>query len=239
MSSSAPAAGAPAPSLAPASRSLVGLSLFARVAGAVVALGYLLGLVPGDVTAVIAAAALLSFGRGVAPQSTHSYLGLAAFGAIALAAAVGALRWATSSLDAIRGAQAVLGPTVLVEPQQAAIGSGLAAGAGILALSVWLAAHRPAGPVSFAVSCAEAVVVALLLATCFWGPAVVVGGPDAAELAKDVAAWVLVVLAATLPAVALSLLWRRLPVVWSWVAILVAIAAALAGIVLVPSFVTS
>lgn len=238
MSSAAPVADAPAVETGRAA--LPALSVFTRVAGAVIALGYLLGLVPGPLAAVIAAVALLSFGRSVAAETTQPYLGLAAFGVVALAAAVGALRWGSSSLDAIRGAQAVLGPTVLIEPREAAIGAGLAAAGGVVGLSVWLAAHRPEGLISFLLSCAEAVVVSLLLATAFWGPAVVApGAGDAGELAKDVGGWALVVLGASLPAVGLSLLWRRLAPVWTWVAVGVALAAALAGTIVVPSFVVA
>ncbi len=234
-----PPAGA-RPASASASPSLAALSAFARVAGCVIALGYLLGLVPGTLAAVIGAVALLSFGRSLDEATSRTYLGLGAFGVVALASSVGALRWGSSSLDDIRGAQAVLGPTVLIDPQQAAIGAGLAAGAGVLALSLWLSAHRPEGLVSFSLSCAEGVVISLLLATAFWGPAVV--GPSAGDtggLAKDVGAWALVVLAGLLPAVGLSLLWRRMGVLWSWVALLVAVAAALAGIIRVPGFVES
>lgn len=241
MSSSAETSGLPATAHEAESpgRSLLALSTFSRVAGSAIALGYLTGLVAGPLAVVVAAVALVTFGRALA-DTTRPYLGPAAFAVIALAAAVGALRWGSSSLDAIRGAQAVLGPTVLIEPQQAAIGAGLAAGAGVVALSLWLSAHRAPDLVSFAWSCGEAIVAALLLATAFWGPALVApGGGVAAELAKDVGAWVLVVGAASLPAVGLSLLWRRLPVVWSWVALLVAVAAALAGTILVPGSVAS
>ncbi|MDQ4096079.1 MAG: hypothetical protein M3174_07750 [Actinomycetota bacterium] len=239
MSASAPAAGA-ASTDDTRRPGVVALSVFARVAGSVIALGFLLGLVPGPLAAVIAAVALVSFGRGLAPEATRAYLGLAAFGVVALTAAVGALRWGSSSLDAIRGAQAVLGPTLLIEPQNAAIGAGLAAAAGVLALSVWLGAHTPGGLISFALSCGEAVVVTLMLATAFWGPAVAApGAGDTAELAKDVGAWALVCLAAALPAVGLSFLWRRLPVLWSWVAVGVALAAALAGTIVVPGVVLS
>ena len=250
MSSSAPASGPPPTPAPPAPVSsrvtrsplegLLALSAFARVAGAVVALGYLLGLVPGSLAAAIAGVALLSFGRSIAVETTATYAGLAAFGVIAIAVATGALRWGSSSLDAIRGAQAVLGPTLVVGPQEAAVGASLAAGAGVVALGVWLAAHRPTYLVSYLLSCAEAVVVALLLATPFWGPAIVApGAGDAADVALDIGGWALAVLAAAVPAVGLSLLLRRLKPVWTWVAVLVAAAAALAGTVLVPSFVVA
>ncbi|MDQ4143536.1 MAG: hypothetical protein M3198_07300 [Actinomycetota bacterium] len=242
MSSSAPAGADPSTQTEAVeqTRDLEALSAGTRVGGALIALGFLMGLVPGPIAAAIGAVALLSFGRSLAVATFREYLGLAAFGVVALAAAVGALRWGSSSLDDIRGAQAVLGATVIVDPQEAAIGAGLAAGAGVLALSLWLGSHRPRGLVSFALSCAEGLVVALLLVSAFWGPAVVgPSGADSGELAKDVGTWALASLAALLPAIGLSLLWRRLPVIWSWVAVLVAAAAAIAGTIVVPSFVAS
>ena len=214
------------------------LSAAARVAGAVIAGGYLVGLVPGTLGAAIGALGLLSFGRSLAAKTPRGLIELAAFGVIALGAPAGALRWGSSSLDAVRGAQAVLGPTVLIEPREAAIGAGLAAGAGVVALGLWLSVLRPQGIVSWSLSCLEGAVAALLLATAFWGPAVVTGGGDGtSELARDLGGWALVVLATLLPSVGLSLAFRKVPLVWSWVALAAGVAAALAGTILVPSFV--
>ena len=65
-------------------------------------------------------------------------LGLAAANRWALAAAVGAglsvlTRWGTTSLAALAGAQHVLGPAVTVGPPRAAVASGLAAAALVVA----------------------------------------------------------------------------------------------------------
>ena len=210
----------------------------ARVAGAVVCLGYLTGMVPGPLIAPVGGFALIALGRGVVARHASSALGASAWAVIALGASVGALRWGTSSLDAIRGAQAVLGPTVLIDPREAAIGAGLAAGGGTVALSLWLAALRPGGRWAALWSFFEAVMGALLLATAFWGPAVVARGVgDSAELARDLGGWALAVLAAAIPAFGLSFLWRRITRVWSWVALAVAIAAVIAGTILVSSVV--
>ena len=103
---------------------------------------------------------------------------------------------------------------MLVDPQEAAIGAGLAAGGGTVGLALWLGAHRPSGVLAFVWSCFEAVVGALVLATCFWGPAVAISsGGESSEIAKDVGGWALVVLAAAVPAVVMSLLSRKLPTV--------------------------
>lgn len=240
MSAPAEADGPPAqiPDAATSDAGLAALAAASRVAGAVIALGYLTGLVPGTLVAAVLALGALTFGRSLA-GSDRGLLGVSAFGVLVVASLVGALRWGSDSLDAIRGAQAVLGPTVLIEPQEAAIGAGLAAGAGVVALSVWLATDRPVGIWSWVVAGAEGAVVSLCLATAFWGPAVIApGAGEWAELARDVGGWSLVVLAGLAPAAGLSLLWRRLRPVWSWVGLLAATAAALAGTVLVPSFVT-
>ena len=239
MSAPAEAAGPPAQttSLAVPDPGLAGLSAAARISGAVIALGYLTGLVPGTLAAAVLALGTMTFGRSM--WSRGELLGVVAFGVVVLASLVGALRWGSDSLDAIRGAQAVLGPTILIGPQEAAIGAGLAAGAGVIALSVWLGVPRPVGLWSWVITSAEGVVVALCLVTSFWGPAVIAPSVgDWAELGRDVGGWALAVLAALAPAVGLSLLWRRLHPVWSWVALVSAVAAALAGTILVPSFVT-
>lgn len=242
MSESAPAADTPlhVPAGTSADAGLAALTTAARVAGAVIALGYLSGAVPGTISSAALALGLLTLGRSALAGGTRSLLGVGAWGVIALAVIVGALRWGSQSLDAMRGAQAVLGPGLLVEPQEAAIGVGLAAGAAVLALSLWLSVLAPNGLWGWVVSSLEGAVVGLALASAFWGPAVVgPGAGDAAELARDLGGWALAVIAALVPATALSLLWRRLSPVWSWVALLVAVAAAIAGTILVPSFVTA
>src|SRR5688572_7017608 len=140
---------------------VLNLSAAARVAGVVIALGYLVGLVPGPLVAAIGGVGVITFGRLIVVDKRWAAIGAFAFGIITLAALAGALRWGTSSLDAIRGAQAVLGPTLTVEPQDAAIGAGLAAGAGTLGLALWLGTQIYSGVWRFVWSCVEAVVVAL------------------------------------------------------------------------------
>ena len=239
MSAPAEAAGAPPKTSSLAiDPGLAGLAAATRVAGAVVAVGFLSGVVPGTLVAAALALGALTFGRSLEGR-TRAMLGVASFGVVMVVTSVGALRWGSASLDAIRGAQAVLGPTVLIGPQEAAIGAGLAAGAGLVALSVWLSAVPPVGIWSWILRGAEGAVVALCLATAFWGPAVIApGAGNWSDLALDLGGWALVVLAIVVPALGLSVLWRRLPSVWSWVAVGVAAAAALAGTILVPSFVT-
>ena len=216
--------------------SVLGLSAATRVAGVVIALGFLVGLVPGPLAAALGGIGLITFGRLILSEARWTAVGVIGFGVVALAAIAGSLRWGTSSLDAIRGVQAVLGPTLAVEPQEAAIGAGLAAGGGTLGLALWLGASSSSGVWRFLWSCLEAIVVALLLATCFWGPAVAVSTDGGAgEVARDVGGWAAAVLAAAVPAVGLSLLSRRLRTVWAWVALAVAVAAVVAGAVLIPN----
>ncbi len=240
MSDPAPAVAAPAPTSSTERRDpgLVAFATALRVAGFVIAAGFLSGVVPGTIVVAALALGLLTVGRGAAPEAVHQTLGAAAIGVVLLAVTVGALRWGSVSLDAMRGAQAVLGPTLLIEPQEAAVGGSLAAGGGVLALSLWLSALRPRDVLGFVLASLEGALVALALATAFWGPAVVVSGVgDAGELARDLGAWALAVVAALLPATVLSLLWRRLAAVWAWTALLVAGAAAIAGAIVVPSYV--
>ena len=202
----------------------------------VIALGFLVGLVPGSLAAALGGIGLVTFGRLILSEARWAAIGGIGFGVVALAAIAGSLRWGTSSLDAIRGVQAVLGPTLAVEPQEAAIGAGLAAGGGTLGLALLLGASRSSGVWRFLWTCLEAIVVALLLATCFWGPAVAVSADGGAgEVARDVGGWAVAVLAAAAPAVGLSLLSSRLRTVWAWVALVVAVAAVVAGAVLIPN----
>jgi hypothetical protein len=206
--------------------------------GAVVCVGFLAGLVPGPLVAPVVGFALMTFGRSLPATPARNALGALAWGVLALGVGVGALRWGTSSLDAIRGVQAVLGPTILVEPQEAAVGAGLAAGGGTVALGLWLATLRPRGLWPLLWSFFEAVVGALLLASAFWGPAVVArGAGDASDLARDLGGWALVVLASAMPAFGLSFLFRKLAPVWSWVAFAVSLTAVVAGTTLVSSVV--
>jgi hypothetical protein len=215
-----------------------GLSTGARVAGVVVCLGYLLGLVPGPLVAVLGGLALLTLGRAVGHESGVAFQSIGGFAVVGLALVVGALRWGTLSLDEIRGAQAVLGPTLSVGPQEAAIGAGLAVGGAVLGLSLWLGTHRGRGWRALVVTGLEGLVVGLALATAFWGPALKpLADGDGANFAIGAAQWFGVSLAAVVPAAGLAFLWTKLGRTWSYVALVVALAAGVAGAVVVPSVV--
>lgn len=218
-------------------RTLARSSAGIRAAGCVIALGYLIGLVPAQIFSVFAALLLLTLGRALACDRIRGVCAFLALAVIGLALAVVSLRWGTTSLDGIRGVQAVLGPTVLVEPQEAAAGTILAGSGAAFALMVWLAATQPLGWPGHVASAVEDVVFSLALVTVFWGPAI---GADIAfigALARDVGEWALAVAAVALPAFGLSLLVRRLKYVWWWAVLGVGLAAAVAGLVVVPSVV--
>jgi hypothetical protein len=202
--------------------SLVALSAGTRVAGAVVALGYLTGWIAGPLPAAVMGLALMTFGRCLALRRSEILPPAVALGVVAVATGAGGLRWATLDLGLVRGAQAVLGPTVTVGPAAAVAGSLLAAGACVVALAVWLTSMKPPSRRGALVWASEAVPIALLAVTVFWGPKVVDG-------ASDVAAWAGVTLAIVAVAGAIAaLLWRVSPRLVAWL-LLPAWAAAVAG----------
>lgn len=142
-----------------------------RVAGAVIALGYLLGLVPGSVVAVVGALALITFGRSLMLEPRA---GLVVGGALAVlggALGIAALRWGALGLPELRGVQSVLGPTLLVGPVQAAVATGIAAGAAVLALAAWLSEPWPSDRFQLVWAGLEASIGALAVVTVFFDPA--------------------------------------------------------------------
>jgi hypothetical protein len=136
-----------------------------RAAGLVLALPFLLGLLPGSLAAVAIGLIALAAGR-IAAVSTERLFTAAAVIVFAAAAAVGAARWGSFDLDFLRGAQAVLGPTVAVAPPEAAGAAAAAAAAGTVALGLWLGKPHP-----LELWRVEAVAGALMLVTVFAGPA--------------------------------------------------------------------
>jgi hypothetical protein len=208
------------------------------VAGAVVCLGYLLGLVPGPLVAVLGGLALLTLGRALGHEPGVALRAVGGLAAVGLALSVGALRWGTVLLDEVRGAQAVLGPTLYIGPQEAAIGAGLAVGGAILGLSLWFGTHRGNGWPALVVTGLEGLVVGLALATFFWGPALEpLADDNTGEVAREAAQWLGASAAPAAVAAGLALLWARLGRMWSWVVLSVALAAAVAGAIVVPSVV--
>jgi hypothetical protein len=209
-----------------------------RVAGMVVALAYLTGALPGPLLAPAGALALVTFGHALLLERTPSLVAGAAFAVIIAALTAGALRWATIDLGELRGVQAVLGPTVLVEksssgipPALAPIAAWGAAAACVFAMAVWL--RFPRGEVWFSLLpwAAELLVAGLAVATVFWGPSVdSLGAGDAGAVWQDVGGWAVVTLAVAVPAGAISYLLARVGRVWTFAALAVAAASAFSAL---------
>ena len=164
----------PAPS-DPQAASTGAVASGSRAAGTVFALGYLLGLVPGPVVAVVGGLALITFGRSLLLDRRDGRVAAAAFAVATVTFGVGALRWDTLELAELRGVQAVLGPTVLVGPQRVAVAAGLAAGASLVALAVWSSLGPRLDRGDRAWLSVEAVVGALLTVTVFFDPVRLIG----------------------------------------------------------------
>ena len=147
-------------------------SVAARVAGAVTALGYLLGVVDGPIVAVVGALALITFGRSLVTPAGAELIGPLAFAVVAGATGVVALRWSSLDLAAIRGVQAVLGPSVAVGPTEVAAATGVALASGVLAAGLWLADDLPGGALGPRWRWVETTIAGLVLATLFAGPQV-------------------------------------------------------------------
>jgi hypothetical protein len=196
----------------------------------VIALGYILGLGAGPLVAVVGGLALITLGRAVIVERAEEALAGAALAVIALALSTGAVRWGTTGLTDVRGAQAVLGPTVLLEPTQSAAACWVAAGAGVIALGVWtLAGPRARGRPALAWAAIEVLIAALALTSVFWGPALVPAG--AQDFAPVLGGWALAVIATALPATGLALLLPRIKRRWTMAAISVAALAATGALV--------
>ncbi len=145
-------------------------SIAARVAGAVSALGFVLGVVDGPIVAAVGALALISFGRSLAAPTGTELIGPLAFAVVAGATGVSALRWGSLELSALQGIQAVLGPTVAVEPTRVAAACAVAAAAGVVAAGVWLADDLAGAGLGRRWRWIEIVTASLVLATLFAGP---------------------------------------------------------------------
>jgi hypothetical protein len=198
-----------------------------RVAGLVVVFGLLLGFVPGPLVAAIGGLALVTFGRALLVDRVGEFQAGASLALIAGGVGVAGLRWGTLQLGEVRGVQAVLGPTVLVEPSGAATATWLAAGGAVLALAVWLGRMPEGGRVALGLWGFEAVAGSLAIVSVFWGPAL------GRELATSLGVWALATIAALVPAVLLALVLARRRHIWTWVTLLVATGAIGAGAALI------
>lgn len=203
-----------------------------RAAGLVIGLGYLFGLVAGPVVAVVGGLALITYGRSLLLMRIPTAIAGGAIAVIAGSLGVGALRWQALELVELRGAQAVLGPTVLVGPTQTAVAVGIAAGAALVALAVWLSAPWPAARAGYVWSALEAGLVALAIVTVFFDPSRSgFGGAGVgslpAQLFRSAVAVVVTAGAAGAAAWLLSKqgdLWRSVPLAASGAAVLAAAA---------------
>ncbi|MCA1707551.1 MAG: hypothetical protein LC808_31490, partial [Actinobacteria bacterium] len=87
-----------------------------RVAGIVLSFGYLCGLVPGSLVAVVGALAVTTAGRSLLAARDEGAMTSVAFVVFASALGVASFRWGTMSLNDLRGIQAVLGSSLEVGP---------------------------------------------------------------------------------------------------------------------------
>jgi hypothetical protein len=208
-----------ADALAPGSR----LSAAARVAGSVIAAGYLLGITPGPLVSVIGALALVTYGRLLAAERPQAIRNGVALAIVAAALGVGALRWGTLDLGELRGVQSVLGPSLLVGPPLAAIACGAAAAGALLALGSWLNDPRPTDRVGYIWAGAEALLWSLAVVTVLFDPArSALQGAGYASAAVELGRWILATVVAAALAVGTAALEGRLTGMLRWSVLAVA-----------------
>jgi hypothetical protein len=216
---------------------IAGFSVGARVAGGVITAGYLVGLLPGPVVAVVGGLALITFGRALLVGRLEGGQVGAALAIAAGALGVGALRWGTLDLGELRAIQSVLGPTVLVGPDAAAAATTIAMIGAALAVAVWLLVPQPPRRLRPSVGVSlEAGLAALAIVTVFVDP---VERPldlsESGEAAIVVATWVGATALATLVVLVLALALSRLGAMWRWGALAVSGLAVVVGAALVAS----
>lgn len=202
-------------------------SVAARAGGAVICLGYLLGLVPGSVVAVVGGLALLTFGRNLLLEHHEAALSGAALALLAASLGIAALRWGALDLAELRGVQSVLGPTVMVGPVTAALATSLAAAASLIGLAVWMARPWPDTGVLFGWWGLEAAIGALAVVTAFFEPVALMGSNG--EGVAGAAGWVGTTALLTAVAGGGGWLFRKLPGTLQVVVVVVAGAALAAG----------
>lgn len=154
-------------------------SVAARVAGAVICLGYLLGVVQGPVVSVVGGLALITFGRNILLDHRTAAISGAALAVMAAALGIAALRWGALDLGELRGVQSVLGPTMLVGPVEASVATSIAGVAALAGLAVWMSRPWPDSRVLFGWWGLEAGIGGLALVTLFFEPVALVGSEGA------------------------------------------------------------
>jgi hypothetical protein len=194
-------------------RSVSSFSAAARVGGLVLALGYLTGLVSGPLVAAVGGLALNTFGRSLRMDRAGRGLAAAGFAVVAGALGIAAVRWGTLDLAELRSVQAVLGPTLLVGPEPAAIGTIIATVAASVALGLWVAALPVQGFIQWAWTGLETLTVALALVSAFWGPKILFDFAEAptAEVLDSFGIWAAAAAVVTFVAIAGGLGARMLP----------------------------
>lgn len=214
------------------------LSTATRVAGSVIASAYLLGLVPGPLVFAVGGLALVTLGRALLLTEIRARRSALSLAVLAGALGVGALRWGTLDLPELRGVQAVLGPTVLVGPEAAAIACGLALAGGLVGLGAWLLEPRPSERVDYIWGAIEVGLGSLALVTVFVDPArSVLQGAGLGLALLEIARWLGAVGLAVAIVFGSSILQARLSDWWRWVVLgcggaAVAVAAATVSVVL-------
>ena len=181
--------------------------------GLVVALGYLTGVVNGPLVAAVGGLALITLGRSLRMDRYGRALSSAGFAVVAGALGIAAIRWGTLELAELRSVQSVLGPTILVGPEAAAIAAILATAAAAVALGLWVTAGPVSGLLHWTWTVLETLAVALALVTAFWGPKILIGsdGVPGAEVLESIGVWAAAAGGVTFASVAGGLLARLLP----------------------------
>lgn len=198
------------------SRARAGLVVATRVAGHALALVYLLGARDGAVLIVVGALGLVTFGRVVAGRTKPLYPALA-FVVAAIGLTIPSLRWQLLDLSELRGAQAVLGPTLLVGPAAVAFSTWIAALATLLGFGLGIASAPGRGFTWWLWSTIEPAVGALAAVTVYFGPAIPGWGNEGASIRNDVQAWAAAVGVAAIMIIVSAGVAREMPAAARWV----------------------
>jgi hypothetical protein len=166
------------------------LALALQVTGAAIALAYLGGLVEGPIVAPAAGLALITLGMSLGGSPRRLSISVIALALVVGAWGVAGLRWTSLQLPDIRGAQAVIAPTLSAGSGRALVGVWLAAIGAAVACGVWAGAWSSLR--GLGARTLVALPAALGIVTAFWGPAIDAG---AGGVLIQVGAWAAALLA--------------------------------------------